>query len=93
MTRDGKVILNEANADELTRLPGVGGKRAQAIVRLRERLKKFKKATDLLRIKGIGVRTLRKMLPHLVVDRPVPKQPEQSAAAEKSEKPELTATP
>jgi len=71
VTPDGKVILNLASADELTKLPGVGMKRATAIVALRTKLKRFKHATDLLRVKGIGPRGLQRMLPHLVLDAPV----------------------
>jgi competence protein ComEA len=70
ITADGKVILNLASADELTKLPGVGMKRAIAIVALRTKLKRFKNATDLLRVKGIGPRGLQRMLPHLVLDAP-----------------------
>jgi len=70
ITADGKVVLNLASADELTKLPGVGMKRAQAIVALRMKLKRFKHATDLLRVKGIGPRGLQRMLPHLVLDAP-----------------------
>ena len=70
ITPDGKVILNVASADELTKLPGVGMKRAAAIVALRVKLKRFKHPTDLLRVKGIGPRGLQRMLPHLVLDAP-----------------------
>jgi competence protein ComEA len=70
ITADGKVILNVASAEELTRLPGVGDKRARSIVKLRRRLKRFRRATDLLRVRGIGVRSLKRMLPHLVLDPP-----------------------
>lgn len=69
-TADGKIILNSASAEELTQLPGVGLKRAQAIVALRTKLKRFKSATELLRVKGIGPRGLQRMLPHLVLDAP-----------------------
>jgi competence ComEA-like helix-hairpin-helix protein len=68
ITPDGKVILNLASADELTKLPGVGMKRAAAIVALRTKLKRFRHPTDLLRVKGIGPRGLQRMLPHLVLD-------------------------
>jgi competence protein ComEA len=68
VTADGRVILNAASVDELTKLPGVGMKRAQAIVALRTKLKRFKHPTDLLRVKGIGPRGLQRMLPHLVLD-------------------------
>jgi competence protein ComEA len=64
------VILNLATAAELTRLPRVGMKRAEAIVALRTRLGRLKKPTDLLRVKGIGRKTLEGMLPSLVVDPP-----------------------
>jgi competence protein ComEA len=68
ITAEGKVILNAASAEELTKLPGVGMKRAQAIVALRAKLKRFKHPSDLLRVKGIGPRGLQRMLPHLVLD-------------------------
>jgi competence protein ComEA len=67
---DGRIVLNAASAEELTKLPGVGMKRAEAIVALRTKLKRFRQATDLLRIKGIGPRGLKRMLPHLVLDPP-----------------------
>jgi competence protein ComEA len=71
VTSDGKVILNQASVEELMKLPGVGHKRATAIVALRVKLGgHFKRPTDLLRVKGIGVRGLKKMLPHLVLDAP-----------------------
>lgn len=70
LTADGKVILNLASAAELTKLPGVGMKRAEAIVALRIKLKRFRQPTDLLRVKGIGPRGLKRMLPHLVLDPP-----------------------
>lgn len=75
LTPDGRVILNTASATELIRLPGVGPKRAEAILRLRERLKGFRRTSDLLRVRGIGVRTLKKMLPHLVLNPPTPDAP------------------
>jgi competence protein ComEA len=70
MLADGRIVLNAASAEELTRLPGVGMKRAEAIVALRSKLKRFKQPTDLLRVKGIGPRGLKRMLPHLVLDAP-----------------------
>jgi len=72
VTSDGKVILNVANVEVLTQLPGVGARRAEAIIELRARLKRFRKPSDLLRVRGIGVRSLKRMLPHLVLDPPKP---------------------
>jgi len=72
MTPDGKVILNLASLEDLRHLPGVGQKRADAILALRARLGgHFKHVNDLLRVKGIGVRGLKKILPHVVLDAPV----------------------
>jgi competence protein ComEA len=70
VTADGKVILNLANASELDRLPGVGKKTAERIIELRSRLGRFKKLSDLLRVKGIGTKSFQKMLPELVLDAP-----------------------
>ncbi len=70
MTGDGKVILNLATLEDLRHLPGVGQKRADAILALRARLGHFKHVNDLLRVKGIGVRGLKKILPHVLLDAP-----------------------
>jgi len=75
VTVDGKVILNTASEDELRKLPGVGPARAKAILALRARLHRFRKPTDLLRVKGIGPKTLARMLDHLVVDPPATPTP------------------
>jgi len=72
MTDDGKVILNLASTEELRHLPGVGAKRAEAILALRARLGRFKQVNELLRVKGIGVRGLKKIMPHVVLDAPKP---------------------
>lgn len=69
-TSDGKVVLNTAGLRELMQLPGVGPKRAEAILRLREKLGRFRRPTELLRVKGIGPKSLKKLLPHLVLDPP-----------------------
>jgi len=67
---DGRLVLNEATAQELDRLPGIGKKRAEDIVALRTRLGRFKRLQELLRIRGIGPRSLASLGEHLVVDRP-----------------------
>lgn len=65
-----RVALNSADENELRKLPGVGAKRAAAIVELRRRLGGFRQLSDLLRIRGIGRRTLKRMAPRLVLDPP-----------------------
>jgi competence protein ComEA len=71
VTADGKVILNRASVDEMGLLPGVGPKRAQAIVDLRTKLGgRFKRMADLLRLKGIGAKGLKKIEAKAVLDAP-----------------------
>jgi competence protein ComEA len=69
-TEDGRVILNLAGVDELRKIPGIGPKRAQAIIALRTKLKRFKRGSDLLRVRGIGPKSLTRMQSHFVVDPP-----------------------
>ncbi|MCC6809585.1 MAG: helix-hairpin-helix domain-containing protein [Deltaproteobacteria bacterium] len=47
------VDLNTATAVELEALPGIGVKKAQAIIAFREK-RPFRRPTELMRIKGIG---------------------------------------
>jgi competence protein ComEA len=55
------VNVNSASVDDLVRLPGIGPARAQAIVEMRSKLGGFKKLEDLMRVKGIGRATFRKL--------------------------------
>ncbi len=84
ITADGRVILNTASVEDFQRLPGVGKRRAETIVKLREKLKRFRRKTDLLRVRGIGVRTLKRLSPLIVVDPPPP--PKEGGNDEKSSK-------
>ena len=71
ITDDGKVILNVASVKDLVQLPGIGSKRALAIVELRQRLGgRFRRVRDLLRIRGIGYRSLKRIEPLVVLDPP-----------------------
>jgi len=60
-----RVSLNTATVEQLISLPGIGPSRAQAIVELRQKLGGFKKLDDLMRVKGIGRKTFRKLEPML----------------------------
>ena len=64
---------NVASWEELAAIPGVGEKRAKAIVELRERLLKqhpdqtpFTRIEDLTRVKGIGKATAENLKPYLI---------------------------
>jgi competence protein ComEA len=69
---DAPVYLNHASVDELRRLPGVGPKRAEAILVLRQRLGRFQRVEDLLRVKGIGRGAVKKWRPLVRLDAPAP---------------------
>ena len=69
-TPDDPVILNHASFDELRRLPGIGPKKAQSILVLRQRMGRFRQVEDLLRVKGIGRSTLKKLRPLVRLDLP-----------------------
>jgi len=64
------VYVNVATIDDLRRLPGVGAKRADAIVALRQRIGRFQRVEDLMRVKGIGRGTVRKWRPLVRLDVP-----------------------
>jgi competence protein ComEA len=64
----GVVNINTAGPVELERLPGIGPARAKAILELRARITRFARLEDLLRVKGIGRATFRKLRPYLALE-------------------------
>ncbi len=66
---DGVVNLNTAPAELLSLLPGVGPAKAGAIVTYRTR-RPFRTVDELVRIKGIGRKMVRRLRPHLAVAGP-----------------------
>lgn len=54
--QDTRININEAEPSELTRLPGIGPARAEAIVAERKR-RKFRRIEDIMRVPGIGRKT------------------------------------
>lgn len=69
-TADGRVILNLATVTDLRTLPGIGQKRADAILALRDKLKRFRRIQELRRVRGIGAKSLQKLTPKLLIDPP-----------------------
>ena len=65
---DDPVVLNTATVTDLRRLPGIGDKRANAILALRARLGRFRAVEDLLKVKGIGRAMLKRLRPLVRVD-------------------------
>jgi competence protein ComEA len=66
---DGRVVLNLASEAELGRVPGLGKKKAKAIVALRERRGRLHHLEELLEVKGIGRRALGRLRARVVLDR------------------------
>ncbi|WP_206098523.1 ComEA family DNA-binding protein [Paenibacillus montanisoli] len=63
----GKIDINHATAEELDAIPGIGAAKAKSIVEDRKKNGLFRKADDLLRVKGIGPKLLEKMKSSIVV--------------------------
>ena len=56
-----KVNINTASAVELEALPGIGATKAEAIVKYREDNGNFNKTGDIVLVKGIGEKLLKKI--------------------------------
>jgi len=62
----GVININTASHEQLELLPGIGPGKSEAIVAYRVK-KPFKDPRHLVRVKGIGRKTLKRILPFLVV--------------------------
>lgn len=65
----GQLNLNEATAAQLSELPGIGPILAERIIEWRQK-KPFKRAEDLLRVKGVGRKRFTKWKPFLRTEGP-----------------------
>jgi competence protein ComEA len=61
-----QVDLNVATVEQLDALPGLGRKRAEAILEFRQK-RPFRRVTELLRIRGIGPRLFVRLKPYVQV--------------------------
>lgn len=61
------IDVNTASEDELQVVPGIGPAMAQRIISWREQHGPFERIEDLLNVRGIGVKTLEKLRPYLMV--------------------------
>lgn len=64
----GKALdLNSATVKELSKLPGLGKKKAEAIIVYRDENGKFNNIDELKKVKGIGKKTLEKLRTYVTV--------------------------
>ena len=60
-----KVNINKADIETLVQLPGIGPVKAKAILDYREKIGQFQSLIEVTKVKGIGKKTLTKLLPYL----------------------------
>jgi competence protein ComEA len=61
----GTVNINTADTTQLTLLPGIGPKAADSIIEYRKSAGDFTSIDDLVKVKGIGPKTMEKLRPYL----------------------------
>ncbi|MCU0588216.1 MAG: helix-hairpin-helix domain-containing protein [Syntrophobacteraceae bacterium] len=66
----GPVNINTATAEELAKLPGVGPKTAEEIVKYRKEHGAFKATKDIMNVKGIGDKKFKALEPKITVGTP-----------------------
>ncbi len=81
----GVVNLNEASAEELDRLPGVGRKAAERILTHRQK-RPFQRIEELVKVKGFGKKKFEKLKPHLTLTGPTTLKAEKPSASAPSRK-------
>lgn len=64
----GVVNINTADATQLSFLPRIGPKAAQRIIEYRTQHGSFRKAADLMQVKGVGAKTFELLTPYIAVE-------------------------
>ncbi|MEN8155189.1 MAG: helix-hairpin-helix domain-containing protein [Acidobacteriota bacterium] len=58
--KTGQININTAGVDQLSKLPGIGPKKAERIISFRKKNGRFRKTRDIMKVKGIGEKTYKK---------------------------------
>ncbi|MCR5175649.1 MAG: ComEA family DNA-binding protein [Anaerovibrio sp.] len=66
-TAERRININQASAEELTQIPGVGKATAQRIIEYRNQNGRFTAVEDLMKIKGIGKAKFKKIEPKVTI--------------------------
>jgi len=88
---EGVVNINTATSEQLQLLPGIGEKKAERIIKYREKKGDFKAIEDIKNVKGIGDKLLEKIKDNIVVEgettakEPEKKEPEKKEPEKKPE--------
>jgi|GEM_PF-789525 competence protein ComEA len=64
----GSIGINSADIVQWDALPGIGPRTAEAILDHRRQYGRFAQIEDLTQVRGIGVRTLERLRPHVHID-------------------------
>lgn len=64
-----QININEAPAEDLARLPGIGSVRAEHIVAYREAHGPFQTLKDLMQVSGIGEKTFEKLSKYITLNK------------------------
>ena len=67
LTLGRKISLNEANAEDLMALPGIGPERAASIIAWRDKHGPFVRKEELKKVPGIGPQTFQRLAPSIEI--------------------------